>query len=135
MTRALLKRRFDAKIPRWSAQCVSGFIYKGGEKLLNFAVADERRSLSGSGGLVKNEIIYPPSGWDGRQQNALLLGVFVIIDASLTGCVDQNSPSTRVRQRNQSCMQLRPDLQNRKEDPFKQKCRKFHLIASASDFE
>ena len=65
MTRARLERRFDAKIPRWSAQGVSGFIYKGGEKLLNFAVADERRSLSGSGGLVKNEIIYPPSGWDG----------------------------------------------------------------------
>ena len=42
--------RFDAKIPRWSAQGVSGFIFKGGEKLLNFAVADERRSLSGSAG-------------------------------------------------------------------------------------
>jgi hypothetical protein len=62
MTRARLERRFDAKIPRWSAQGVSGFIYKGGEKLLNFAVADKRRSLSGSGGLVKNEIIYPPLG-------------------------------------------------------------------------
>lgn len=72
MTRTRLERRFDAKIPRWSAQGVSGFIYKGGEKLLNFAVADERRSLSGSGGLVKNEIIYPPLGLDCRKQSARL---------------------------------------------------------------
>ena len=111
MTRARLERRFDAKIPRWSAQGVSGFIYKGGEKLLNFAVADERRSLSGSG--LKFRVTHER----GTQH---WLGVFVITDASLTGCVDQNFTLDPGPAAESVVYAIRPDLQNRKENPFRQ---------------